>query len=131
MLNEFIIEALKGRFVDFALPESGNFTEEGVYEPYVLDEPTFKPGKTVDPYPVQATWMGHKRSTERGWGTRNYVIVLGITSDAASYAKALSSAVSSSSLLKEAHETIDGCVAVAHTETGLTHSSLIKAWQWP
>lgn len=122
IVNEFIIEALAGRQVDFALPSSGNFTEEGVYVPYELDESAFRAGKQVEPYPVQATWQGFKRAARRGWGTRNFVVVVGLTADAASFARSVAAVIGTREAKSpgcgELPETVDGVVAVAHTEMG-------------
>jgi len=90
--------------------------------PYELDEAAFQPGKQVDPYPVQATWHGFQRDPRRGWGTRNFVVVVGLNADAASFARSVAERIGTreagSSGAGELPGNVDGVVAVAHTEMG-------------
>ena len=56
---------------------------------------------------------GFPRTPIRGWGTRNYIIVLGVTSRASSFVNELAERLKS---LARVFPALDGVVAVAHTE---------------
>ena len=111
--NPDILDALRVRKVDFALPDRPNFEDRVV--PYVLDESAFKPGKQVPLSDRPPAFNGFDRGAARGVGTRNYIVLLGITSQTAGFVRRLES------LLKDRadrYPNIDGVVAVAHTEGG-------------
>jgi len=63
-----------------------------------------------------ATFDGIARPDGRGTGTRNYVVVIGVTSDLAGFARAVANSYDDDAALKA--KGIDGVVAVAHTEGG-------------
>ena len=111
--NDGILEAMRLRTLDFALPESPNFIDR--IEAYQLDADNFVPGQQVERSDAGHTFSGCGRSGGRGVGTRNYIVVLGTTSRTASYARTLAAR-----LHGEASEIdgIDGVVALAHTEGG-------------
>lgn len=109
--NADIIEALSVRNVDFALPNQPNFEDHQV--PYTLDESTFVPGKQVRSCSDPPTFEGYDRGSARGVGTRNYIVLLGVTSQIAGFLRRLEA------ILKEQvaqYKNIDGVVVVAHTE---------------
>lgn len=111
--NADILDALRVRNIDFALPKKPNFEDRVV--PYELDESTFTPGEQVPVSDRPPTFEGYDRGAARGVGTRNYIILLGITSQTAGFVRRLES------LLKDQadrYPNIDGVVAVAHTEGG-------------
>jgi altronate dehydratase len=112
--NEKILHALRERRVGFELPYEANFRDDPL-EPYKLDEESFIPGEQVPPVESPGTFLGYERPGERGVGTRNYVVVLGVTSRTGSYAKALERRLAGAA---EGFENVDGVVAVAHTEGG-------------
>jgi altronate dehydratase len=114
--NAKVLQELRGRSLDFALPPRANFTDK--IEPHVLDEKRFRPGVQVPRHVETRTFLGYPRSGRRGVGTRNYVVILGTTSRTASYARALEARLRS---LAVTYEHIDGIVAVAHTEGGGAH----------
>ena len=96
------------------LPAEPNF-EDSTLSAYELDERTFRPGTPVPLHERQGTFMGYARPGGRGVGTRNHVVVLGVTSRTGSYAKLLEARLRS---LADEQEDLDGVVAVAHTEGG-------------
>ena len=111
--NARILETLRGRNVDFALPSDANFTDK--ITPYLLDEAHFQPGEQVARYPEPGTFLGYARGGARGVGTRNYVVILGTSSRTAGYARALEDRLRG---LAREYANVDGIVAVAHTEGG-------------
>ncbi len=111
--NAGMLEALRGRSIDFALPPSANFAD--YIEPYVLDSSAFFPGRALTPHGDERTFMGYKRPGGRGVGTRNYIAVLGTSSRTTGFARQLAAMTHK---VAASHEHIDGVVAVAHTEGG-------------
>lgn len=116
--NASMLEALRERRVTFPLPEAPNFVDHLL--PYQLTEAAFQPGAQVAPHPTPGVFQGFPRGGGRGVGTRNFIVVLGVTSQAASYARLLAERL-------QPHVTgqpqLDGIVAVAHTE-GSGHDPL-------
>src|SRR5215212_2043274 len=84
-------------------------------EPYVLGEEGFRPGVQVSPYDEPRTFMGYRRGMDRGVGTRNYVVVMGVTSRLTGFVRALEWEMNG---VADAYENVDGIVCVAHTEGG-------------
>lgn len=115
--NTDILAALRMRRLDFQLPEKPNFKDW--MEPYQLDEATFEPGNQVPPFDHPVTFLGFRRSAKRGCGTRNYIVLLGTTSQTASFVKRLENRLQGACAN---HSNIDGIVAVAHTEGGTNQS---------
>jgi altronate dehydratase len=96
------------------LPDEPTFADAELTA-YTLDEAAFRP---ADPTPVverPRTFMGYRRPGGRGVGTRNHIVVLGMTSRTGAYAKALEGRLRA---VADEHEDLDGIVAVAHTEGG-------------
>jgi altronate dehydratase len=97
-----------------SLPEEPNFSDAEL-EPYVLDEESFRPGEQVPLYEEPRTFMGYRRGADRGVGTRNYVVVMGLTSRLTGFVRALELEMNG---VSDAYENVDGIVCVAHTEGG-------------
>jgi altronate dehydratase len=112
--NEKILKALAERHVDFKLPPEPNFSDAEL-EPYVLDEEGFRPGEQVPLRDEPRTFMGYRRGPERGVGTRNYVVLMGLTSRLTGFVRALELEMNG---VADAYENVDGIVCVAHTEGG-------------
>src|ERR671917_2187487 len=96
------------------LPGEPNFRDAEL-EPYVLREETFRPGTQVPPCDEPRTFMGYRRGAGRGVGTRNYVVLLGVTSRLTGFVRVLEWEMNG---VSDAYENIDGIVCVAHTEGG-------------
>jgi len=109
--NEGMLEALRGRSLDFALPPLANFEDRIVS--HALNPATFHPGQQVVPYDQDRTFLGYRRPGGRGVGTRNMVIILGTSSSTASYVRALAAALAPAA---SEFVNIDGLVPIAHTE---------------
>ena len=116
--NARILDALRGRNVDFELPPEANFTDK--ITPYLLDETRFQPGEQVARYAEPGTFQGYARGGGRAAGTRNYVVILGTSSRTAGYARALEDRLRG---LTGDYANVDGVVAVAHTEGGGSEQS--------
>lgn len=111
--NEGMLQALGGRRLDFQLPATFNFEDR--IAPYQLDAATFRPGEQVQYGDSLGTFQGYARDGSRGVGTRNYIVVLGTSSRAGSFARAVAARATPG--VAEC-DTVDGVVAVAHTEGG-------------
>jgi altronate dehydratase len=109
--NESMIEALRGRSLDFEIPEQPNFRNR--ISPYILDEGTFQPGQQVARHVEERRFLGYRRSPARGVGTRNLILILGTTSQTASYARLLEAQLGS---VAQDQPNVDGIVAISHTE---------------
>ena len=97
-----------------ALPDEPNFRDAEL-EPYVLEEGTLRPGAQVPLHDEPRTFTGYRRGAGRGVGTRNYVVLLGVTSRLTGFVRALEWDMNG---VAGAYENIDGIVCVAHTEGG-------------
>ena len=109
--NAKILEALAERDIDFALPRKANFTD--TIETFDLDETTFRPGEQVARVDSDRTFEGYRRGGGRGVGTRNFVVVLAVTSRANGFARHAAERAA-----RRAPPGVDGVVAVTHTEGG-------------
>ena len=109
--NAKILEALAERDIDFALPRKANFTD--TIETFDLDETTFRPGEQVARVDSDRTFEGYRRGGGRGVGTRNFVVVLAVTSRANGFARHAAEQAA-----RRAPPGVDGVVAVTHTEGG-------------
>ncbi len=97
-----------------SLPEEPNFSDAELV-PYILDEENFSPGEQVTLHGEPRTFMGYSRGSGRGVGTRNYVVVMGVTSRLTGFVRALELEMGG---VADAYENVDGIVCVAHTEGG-------------
>jgi altronate dehydratase len=102
------------RHFHFVLPGEPNFRDAELTA-YELDEERFRPGSPVPLYGEPGTFMGYRRAGSRGVGTRNYVLVLAVTSRTNTYATMLEARLKD---LAERYENVDSVVAVSHTEGG-------------
>lgn len=111
--NQSMLDALAVRQVDATLPTRPNFADH--LAPFQLDESVFHPAPPVERVSPPRTFAGYRRPAPRGVGTRNYLIILGTTSRTASFARQLAARLQP---LARVHPTLDGIVAIAHTEGG-------------
>lgn len=116
VVNASTLAALRERSITLELPAAPNFRNQ--IDSYHLNESAFVPGSQVAPYPTPRTFLGYRRSAGRGVGTRNVIVILGLSSRAASYARALAIQCerARTQAAGEGYENIDGIAAVAHTE---------------
>ncbi|HEV8541633.1 MAG TPA: UxaA family hydrolase [Verrucomicrobiae bacterium] len=115
--NEKILRVLSERHVEFELPKAPNFSD--YRQPFRLDEanfrPGFRPGSQVAPITAPSAFQGFRRSDRRGAGTRNYIVVLGVSSKTAGFTRNLAARFKN---VRDHFPNIDGVVAVEHTEGG-------------
>ena len=109
--NEKILAALAQRDIDFELPAAANFLD--TIETCELDDASFAPGEQVERADSGATFDGFRRTGGRGVGTRNFVVVLAVTSRANGFVRRVAEQTASL-----APDGVDGVVAVTHTEGG-------------
>ncbi len=114
--NRAMLEGLAVRQIGAArLPAEANF--EDSLQAFTLDERTIRPAPPVPRAQPARAFLGFHRPGNRGVGTRNTVIVLGTSSRSASFVRQL---VARLQPLARVHPSIDGIVAIAHTEGGGT-----------
>ncbi len=114
--NQAMLDGLAIRRIgDARLPAAPNFRDS--LQPFRLDESTIRPAPPVARASPARTFLGYRRPGNRGVGTRNFIVVIGTTSRTASFARQL---VARLQPLARVHPTIDGIVAIAHTEGGGT-----------
>ncbi len=111
--NERVLWALGSRNVDFERPSEANFQDK--IQTYALDEERCQPSEQVPLNGESRSFLGYERSGNRGVGTRNYIVVLGTSSRAASYARVLAHRFLDAA---SGQARFDGVVAVSHTEGG-------------
>jgi altronate dehydratase len=112
--NAKILKVLAARHLGFELPPEPNFSDAEL-DPYVLDEERFRSSEQVSLYEEPRTFMGYRRGRGRGVGTRNYVVMMGVTSRLTGFVRALELEMNG---VADAYENVDGIVCVAHTEGG-------------
>ena len=111
--NATMLAALRSRHVTFTVPEAPNF--EDYFQPYQLDERSFRPAEQMPLHAALRTFEGYARPGGRGAGTRNHVVVLGTSSLTGSLARMTAAGLANA---RERFPNVDGVVAIAHTEGG-------------
>lgn len=111
--NSQMLESLRLRNLSFALPARPNFEDR--IDAYRLDEARFKPGVQAPRSPHTRTFRGYRRSPARGVGTRNHIVILGVTSRTGSFVTQLAARLKGAAA---GYRNIDGIVAAGHTEGG-------------
>jgi hypothetical protein len=87
-------------------------------KPAALSEASFVPGPPVPLHRLDATFDGFVRApASRGVGTRNYLVILPLSSRSNAFARALERRVAPAAR-EEPHGGLDGAVALPHTEDG-------------
>ena len=121
--NEGVVEALLGRNLEIQLPGQPNFSDEIV--PYTFNAGSFTAGKQVKRMPVVHYFEGYLRSKGRGVGTRNHILILGVSSRVSAFVRHLERVCAD---VDTAYDNVDGIVGVSHTEgddTGLNNRGLV------
>lgn len=114
LCNQAMLDALSLRRLKARLPSAPNFVDKDLQ--FAFDENGFQPGRPLEPIASPGTFSGFARpGGRRGTGTRNFVVLLGTSSRAASFARALARRLAG---VAERYPNIDGIVAATHTEGG-------------
>ena len=110
--NAGMIEALAQRELPLELPADANFEDQPLAQSARLDE--VSPAEPLPAAPAALRFSGYDRG-ERGFGTRNYVIVLAVNSHAGAATVALAARLDG---VARSLGGTDGVVPIAHTEGG-------------
>ncbi len=114
--NQSSLDMLSVRQLDGAVrPDRANFSDQRAE--YTFDEASFAAAPPTPLVESARTFAGFRRPGRRGVGTRNYLVILGTTSRTASFARQLTARLQA---LARVHPSLDGIVAIAHTEGGGT-----------
>jgi len=116
LCNDRIASSLRERGVDFELPRRSNFRD--IVPSFKMS--SFQKSPQVSLYTKERYFEGFFRNRKRGTGTRNYGIIVGLTSRTSSFARLLAARDSSCG---DERKNFDGVVPVCHTELG----NMIKA----
>ena len=113
LCNAAMLAALALRKLSAKLPPEPNFRDRDLH--FDFDERGFRPGTPPEPRTDAGTFEGFHRPGGRGSGTRNFVVLLGVSSRAASFARALERELGGDC---DGLDNVDGIVAATHTEGG-------------
>ena len=114
LCNSKVLATFIDRQSTLKLPAEPNLKNIGFHR-FTQDKDLFRPAAPVSIPPTDNSFDGYSRLGGRGGGTRNYVVILAVSSQAGSFARALERKFAG----KGKGGTCDGVVAVAHTEGGL------------
>ena len=113
VMNDGVLEELARRNLDFALPDSPNFDNQ--ITPFAFDAGGFRPAAPLPLHSKMRYFQGYPRAGGRGVGTRNMIVILGVSSLAAGFARRLARLTAG---MAADFPNVDGIVPVAHTEGG-------------
>ncbi|MEY2880668.1 MAG: hypothetical protein RLZZ15_3048 [Verrucomicrobiota bacterium] len=112
--NQSSLDMLAVRQLDGAVrPDRANFSDQRAE--FSFDEKNFTPAPPTPLAEAPGTFDGFRRPGGRGVGTRNFIVILGTTSRTAGFARQLTARLQA---LARVHPSLDGIVAIAHTEGG-------------
>ena len=109
--NEGVLDALSKRNMPFKLPEMSNFSDE--IDAFEFDPRHFMHADQVPIQPAEYTFEGYPRGAQRGVGTRNYILLIGVSSRVAGFVRHLEKELA---FLSDQYQHIDGIVGIVHTE---------------
>eukprot|EP00911_Craspedida_sp_UC1_P001993 UC1_evm1s1537 len=116
LCNSKSLATFKDRQSKLKLPAEPNF-KNTPFARHTLDRSLFRAAPPTAVPPVDNTFQGFARTGGRGHGTRNYVVVMAVSSQASAYARALERRFKGARGRRS--DNCDGVVCVAHTEGGL------------
>jgi altronate dehydratase len=111
--NADVLRELRRRSLKIDLPLEANFQND--LEKYTFDAANFQPATPLPRHSDYRTFSGYARSDGRGVGTRNMIVLLGVTSLVSGFVRQLESRLQNQ-IVNVPH--LDGVVAIAHTEGG-------------
>ena len=109
--NEGVLNALNGRDIQIDLPDTYNFSD--TIPQFVFDADAHTPGPDPQVKTKKHFFEGYGRGDARGVGTRNYIVILGISSRVAGFVRQLEKKCNH---FADAYDNVDGIVGVVHTE---------------
>ena len=113
VMNEGVQVELARRNLDFALPAQPNFDNR--ITAYEFDEANFRAAKPLPPHREMRHFQGYPRGGGRGVGTRNMIVVLGVSSLVAGFVRTLTQLTA---FMADDYANVDGIVPAVHTEGG-------------
>ncbi|MYD09193.1 MAG: altronate dehydratase [Chloroflexi bacterium] len=113
VMNEGVQVELARRNLDFALPAAPNFDNQ--ITPFAFDAGDFSPAAPLPLHSEMRYFHGYPRAGGRGVGTRNMIVILGVSSLVAGFARRLAQLTAG---MATDFPNVDGIVPVAHTEGG-------------
>ena len=118
LCNVSVLQELRSRQLDFALPSQPNFVDEiPPYADVPIEAKDFAP---LSRYSETGTFLGYRRPGGRGVGTRNMIVLLATNVLVSGFVRRLESECVGMTAI---YPHIDGIVAVAHTEGSTTQSN--------
>ena len=111
--NVRMLEVLSERHANFNLPKSTNFIDQPLQ--YQFDQGYVTATAQVSPAGSPRYFSGYPRGAGRGVGTRNTIVILGTSSLAGSFVRALAQRFDG---VVDRYPNIDTVAPVAHTEGG-------------
>lgn len=112
LCNRGMLDALRDGDLGLSLPTDPNFVDRS--ERPRFDPRSFEPAAALPRQPDVSTFQGYRRRGARAVGTRNYVVVMAVTSRANAYVRQLADRLADHADASQ----VDGVTAVAHTEGG-------------
>ena len=108
--NSEVLHTLRSRRPDLDLPGAANFSDE--ITPFLFDTASFTPTPPLERTLVADHFKGYDRGPDRGVGTRNYIVLLGVSSRVSGFIRRLEERCKELVLPSG----LDGIVGVHHTE---------------
>jgi altronate dehydratase len=112
LCNKRVADELRRRGITHGLPDSPTFADPPL-TPVRFDAGRFRLGAAAQPLENPPSFQGYPRENGRGTGTRNFVLVLGVSSAAGEFARVLAQRFSD---VPKQFGNVDGVVCAAHTE---------------
>ncbi|MCB8945745.1 MAG: UxaA family hydrolase [Ardenticatenaceae bacterium] len=111
LCNEGVLHELRSRRLDFALPGQANFSDE--IPPFVGTTVETQHVASLQRYADERTFLGFRRGGQRGVGTRNMIVVLGVSALVAGFVRRVAAGCQG---WAADWANVEGITAVAHTE---------------
>lgn len=119
LCNSKVLATFVDRQSKLKLPKEPNL-KNFAFQRHTQDKALFRAAPPVSVPRTDNSFEGFDRPGNRGGGTRNYVVILAVSSQAGSFARALERKFKHAAAKAG---TCDGVVAVAHTEGGLDQAT--------
>lgn len=117
LFNEATLRDLRLRGTGWVIPEYPNFSDW--HAEFTIGSGTVRVTEQVPLHDSPGTFQGFDRGSRRGSGTRNHVVILGVSSRVAGFIRLMEKSIPDG--WKKQHGDFDGVRAVHHTEGGSQH----------